>query len=83
MARITVLSLNINAGFDLSRRRFLLPALRDAIHDVGVDAMQSLAQCRQQEAAPGHVESGVDVERQQVDLGHVFHRQQDIVRVAG
>ena len=36
MARITVLSLNINAGFDLSRRRFLLPALRDAVR--GVDA---------------------------------------------
>jgi len=39
MARITVLSLNINAGFDLSRRRFLLPALRDAIHDVGADVV--------------------------------------------
>ena len=37
MARITVLSLNINAGFDLSRRRFLLPALREAIRTVDAD----------------------------------------------
>jgi len=39
MARITILSLNINAGFDLSRRRFLLPLLRDAVHTVGADVV--------------------------------------------
>jgi len=39
MARVRVLSLNINAGFDLSRRRFLLPALRDAVRDVGADVV--------------------------------------------
>ena len=39
MARIRILSLNINAGFDLSRRRFLLPALRDAVHQVDADVV--------------------------------------------
>jgi len=37
MARTRILSLNINAGFDLSRRRFLLPALRDAVRQVDAD----------------------------------------------
>ncbi|HZV23997.1 MAG TPA: endonuclease/exonuclease/phosphatase family protein [Luteimonas sp.] len=39
MARVRILSLNINAGFDLSRRRFLLPAMRDALRDVGADVV--------------------------------------------
>lgn len=39
MTPIRILSLNINAGFDLSRRRFLLPALRDAIRNVGADVV--------------------------------------------
>jgi endonuclease/exonuclease/phosphatase family metal-dependent hydrolase len=37
MARFTLLTLNINGGFDLSRRRFVLPALRDAVRGVGAD----------------------------------------------
>ena len=39
MASIRILSLNINAGFDLSRRRFLLPALRDAVRTIGADVV--------------------------------------------
>lgn len=39
MARLGILTLNINAGFDLSRRRFLLPALRDAIRAVAADVV--------------------------------------------
>lgn len=39
MARIRILSFNINAGFDLSRRRFLLPALRDAVRKVDADVV--------------------------------------------
>mgnify|MGYP003296245640 CR=1 FL=1 len=34
---IRILSLNANAGFDLSRRRFVLPALRAAVRTVGAD----------------------------------------------
>ncbi len=34
---IRILTLNVNAGFDVTRRRFLLPALRDAVHAVDAD----------------------------------------------
>ena len=34
---VRILTLNVNAGFDLTRRRFLLPELRDAVHAVGAD----------------------------------------------
>jgi endonuclease/exonuclease/phosphatase family metal-dependent hydrolase len=34
---IRILTLNVNAGFDVTRRRFQLPALRDAVHSVGAD----------------------------------------------
>jgi len=39
MASTRILSFNINAGFDLSRRRFLLPALRDAVREVDADVV--------------------------------------------
>jgi endonuclease/exonuclease/phosphatase family metal-dependent hydrolase len=39
MARFSLLTLNINGGFDLSRRRFVLPALRDAVRSVGADVV--------------------------------------------
>lgn len=39
MPTFSVLSLNINMGLDLRRRRFVLPALRDAIRDVGADVV--------------------------------------------
>lgn len=39
MASVRILSLNINAGFDLSRRRFLLPALRDAVRKLDADVV--------------------------------------------
>ena len=31
---IRILTLNVNAGFDVTRRRFQLPALRDAVQSV-------------------------------------------------
>ncbi len=34
---IRILTLNVNAGFDITRRRFQLPSLRDAVHSVGAD----------------------------------------------
>ena len=34
---IRILTLNVNAGFDVTRRRFQLPALREAVHAVGAD----------------------------------------------
>ena len=37
MAPIRILSVNINGGFDVSRRRFVLPAMRDALRDVDAD----------------------------------------------
>lgn len=37
MTRFSVLSLNINMGLDIRRRRFVLPGLRDAIRSVGAD----------------------------------------------
>ena len=37
MTQFSVLSLNINMGLDIRRRRFVLPALRDAIRSVGAD----------------------------------------------
>ena len=36
---IRILTLNVNAGFDLSRRRFVLPALRQAVHAVNADVV--------------------------------------------
>ncbi len=39
MAVIRILTLNANAGFDIARRRFLLPALRDAVHGVDADVV--------------------------------------------
>ena len=36
---IRILSLNANAGFDISRRRFVLPALREAVRAVGADVV--------------------------------------------
>lgn len=39
MPRIRILSLNANMGFDLSRRRFVLPALREAVRSVGADVV--------------------------------------------
>lgn len=39
MSLITILSFNINAGFDLARRRFLLPELRDAVRAVDADVV--------------------------------------------
>ncbi|MDB6162845.1 MAG: hypothetical protein JWL98_277 [Xanthomonadaceae bacterium] len=36
---IRILTLNVNAGFDLSRRRFMLPALRTAVHAVNADVV--------------------------------------------
>jgi len=39
MASTRILSFNINAGFDLTRRRFLLPALRDAVREVDADVV--------------------------------------------
>lgn len=39
MAQVSVLTLNINAGFDVSRRRFLLPALREAVRETGADVV--------------------------------------------
>jgi endonuclease/exonuclease/phosphatase family metal-dependent hydrolase len=39
MVQVSVLTLNINAGFDVSRRRFLLPALREAMRQVGADVV--------------------------------------------
>jgi len=37
MTQFSVLSLNINMGLDIRRRRFVLPELRDAIRSVGAD----------------------------------------------
>jgi endonuclease/exonuclease/phosphatase family metal-dependent hydrolase len=37
MASIRILSVNINGGFDVSRRRFVLPAMRDAMREVDAD----------------------------------------------
>jgi endonuclease/exonuclease/phosphatase family metal-dependent hydrolase len=37
MAPIKVLSVNINGGFDVSRRRFVLPAMREALRAVDAD----------------------------------------------
>lgn len=37
MAQLSLLTCNINAGFDLSRRRFLLPRLRHALREVAAD----------------------------------------------
>jgi endonuclease/exonuclease/phosphatase family metal-dependent hydrolase len=34
---VRILTLNVNAGFDVTRRRFLLPELRDAVHAVDAD----------------------------------------------
>jgi endonuclease/exonuclease/phosphatase family metal-dependent hydrolase len=39
MTQFSVLSLNINMGLDIRRRRFVLPALRDAIRSVGADVV--------------------------------------------
>lgn len=39
MQGFTVLSLNINMGLDMSRRRLVLPRLRDAVHDTGADVV--------------------------------------------
>ena len=39
MALINLLTLNINAGFDVSRRRFLLPALRSVLHGIDADVV--------------------------------------------
>ena len=36
---IRILSLNANAGFDLSRRRFVLPSLREAVRAVDADVV--------------------------------------------
>jgi endonuclease/exonuclease/phosphatase family metal-dependent hydrolase len=37
VASISILSINANAGLDVTRRRYVLPALRDAIHAVDAD----------------------------------------------
>jgi endonuclease/exonuclease/phosphatase family metal-dependent hydrolase len=37
MGPIRILSVNINGGFDVSRRRFVLPAMRDALREVDAD----------------------------------------------
>jgi endonuclease/exonuclease/phosphatase family metal-dependent hydrolase len=37
VASVRILSSNVNLGFDVSRRRFVLPALREAVHRVGAD----------------------------------------------
>lgn len=37
MTSIRILSINANAGLDMTRRRYVLPALRDAIHAVDAD----------------------------------------------
>ncbi len=37
MTSIRILSVNANAGLDVTRRRYVLPALRDAIHAVDAD----------------------------------------------
>lgn len=37
MGQINLLTLNINGGFDVSRRRFLLPALREGLHGIDAD----------------------------------------------
>ena len=37
MSHCTVLSLNINMGLDVSRRRFVLPRLRDAVRETNAD----------------------------------------------
>jgi endonuclease/exonuclease/phosphatase family metal-dependent hydrolase len=39
MASIRVLSANINGGFDMSRRRFVLPAIREALRAVDADVV--------------------------------------------
>lgn len=37
--KLRILTLNVNAGFDFTRRRFVLPALRDALHGVDADVV--------------------------------------------
>jgi endonuclease/exonuclease/phosphatase family metal-dependent hydrolase len=39
LAQVSLLTLNLNAGFDATRRRFLLPALREAVRQVGADVV--------------------------------------------
>ncbi|MEO6263416.1 MAG: endonuclease/exonuclease/phosphatase family protein [Luteimonas sp.] len=39
MPVIRILSLNANTGFDIARRRFVLPALREAVRSVGADVV--------------------------------------------
>ncbi len=39
MPDCTVLSVNINMGLDVSRRRFVLPRLRDAVREIGADVV--------------------------------------------
>jgi endonuclease/exonuclease/phosphatase family metal-dependent hydrolase len=39
MAPIRILTLNVNAGFDIGRRRFVLPDLRDAVRAVDADVV--------------------------------------------
>ena len=39
MTRFSALSLNVNMGLEMSRRRFILPALRDAIRSVDADVV--------------------------------------------